>query len=381
MESGNNPLVAAGSLASAAVLHYSPAHLARGGPLNRAARELRRGRSPGAAAAIAARQGKGHVAEVRQAAEFTLNSAVLDEPFMASPNLAANDPQIDVEVWSDQGRVTGAQIGVGRPAYIAPKIRRSLAPQVVVNKETRDHLIDMYPDLEQLSTDRLSHEDVGASPLSGERAEEDAREIIESYLEGKPALGVAAALAISAGSGLSSFVSSAGVSLLFDLVESLRRGTSLPADALDRACRAGARSGARTSLQTFLMVNKFLSTARRAYDAKLLHAVGRGATWTGAVADVVVSTAVDVVAWARKEITFEELLKRAGVHVFSAAGAAAGVVMALALTRRAPPWLRVITCAGFAWAGGSAGRALGEGFIRGAASGAAAAGNSAALPA
>jgi hypothetical protein len=319
-----------------------------------------RGRSLEAAAAIAARQGKGHIGELRQSAEFTLRAALMDEPYQARPNPVANDPQIDVEISTGRRTVGGAQVGVGSPRYLARKVRRSLAPQVVINKEARDLLVETSPDLGRLSTDRLWHRRVEASSLSGEQVEIEARQILESFLLGDRALSFSVKLAIAGTSGASSFITTAGVSLLYDVVDSIRSGTPVTADILDRAVRSGARAAARTSIQTWFLVDRFLAKAKSAYSARLLRAVGQTAIWAGALADVIVSTAVDLVAWFRNELTFDEFLTRVGVEVFSATGAAAGVTLALAVSNGTPWWFQVLLCGGLAWAGGTAGRRIGE---------------------
>jgi hypothetical protein len=91
----NFPFQAADAVARAAVRRYGPGHLERGGPAGRARNEILRGRSVADAATIASRQGKGHVAELRVAAELSLRSGLAGRPYNSRPNPRANDPHID----------------------------------------------------------------------------------------------------------------------------------------------------------------------------------------------------------------------------------------------------------------------------------------------
>lgn len=58
-----------------AVRVHGPSFLDRGGPLNRAFSEILRGAIPADAAAIAARQGKGHIGELRLSRNTRLEAA------------------------------------------------------------------------------------------------------------------------------------------------------------------------------------------------------------------------------------------------------------------------------------------------------------------
>jgi hypothetical protein len=88
--------------------------------------------------------------------------------------------------------------------------------------------------------------------------------------------------------------------------------------------------------------------------------VGAGTVWAGAIADVAVSTASDVWRWLKGQITFEELLRRAGVHAFAAIGGAGASVLALVALRGAPLWLQILGALAAGWGGTKLGRFVGD---------------------
>jgi hypothetical protein len=90
------------------------------------------------------------------------------------------------------------------------------------------------------------------------------------------------------------------------------------------AVRASKDAFVNASLTTCLLMTRFLERASMVFDGRLLQALGGSVVVAGAIADVVVTTAKEVVAWTKNQITFDELLRRAGVHVFSTGSAAVG---------------------------------------------------------
>jgi len=99
-----NPMRAAAGLTDAALQQHGVEYLRRGGAVGRALSELKKGASPEVAAATAAVFGKGHVAEMRLAAEQTIDAGLRDLPFFTQPNSIANHPHADLIV-RDAGRV------------------------------------------------------------------------------------------------------------------------------------------------------------------------------------------------------------------------------------------------------------------------------------
>ncbi len=360
MQTGNIPPLVVEAIGNAAVSQHGEWFLKRGGSLGRARSEVQKGNTIPFAAVTAARQGKGHMAELRQAAELTTNAGWTFQPYWSRPNPVANDPHIDLEVLKGPVRVNGAQVGVGRPEYLAQKAQRSMAPQVVINTEAREEMRQRYPDAFARTTDHISHNDTRAHPLSGERAEEEARQILEHSLRGEPMLGLGAKAGLAVGAGAQSFIWSFGQGMLFEVVEAIAQGRGIDPARVKQVLAGSAENAARTILQTSLLVENFLTKAGTAYKGKLLHAAARRTVLVGAVVDVIISTAKDVVKWIQHEISFEDLLRRAGVNVFSAGGAALGALGAAYLSRGMPWWAQVFTCVLAGWAGSKLGTKVGE---------------------
>ncbi len=358
--SGNNPYAAISGIADSAVLKHGPQFLERGGPVSRALSEFYRGSPPDEAAAVAARQGKGHVAELRLAIEQTLSSGLLGKPYRSRPNPIANDPHVDIEVLRSESRVNDAQVGVGSPRYIARKARKSEASQVVVNKETRKILKNYDEFAYKRTRDSLAHDGTSSDTLSGARAEDEAIHILERLILGKPAISFLLKLDIACSQGARSFIGSFGTSLLYDVVDRFNRGVPFDSKMIERALRRGANAGFRTGVQSYILVDAFLEKAGNTFRSRLLHAAGRSTIWAGAVADIVVSTSREIVDWIEGYITFEELLRRTGVHITTAGGAALGVYLALPLCKRLPWWASLLVCVGAGWAGCKIGKEVGD---------------------
>jgi len=357
---GNNPIIAIKGLADAAVFKHGPQFLKRGGPVNRALSEFCRGSSPDEAAAIAAQQGKGHVAELRLASEQTLSSGLLGKPYRSRLNPVVNDPHVDIEVLRSETRVNDAQVGVGSARYLARKARKSRASQVVVNKETRKILKNNDEFAYKRTSASLVHDGTSSDTLSGSRAEDEASYILERIILGKPEISFLSKLDIACSQGARSFVGTFGTSLLYDVVDRLNRGAPFDSTMIERALRIGANSGLRTAIQSYTLVDAFLEKAGNTFRSRLLHAAGRSTLWAGAVADIVVSTSIEIVDWIKGSISFEELLRRTGVHITTAGGATLGVALVLPLCSRLPWWASIIVCIGAGWAGCKIGRKVGD---------------------
>lgn len=179
-------------------------------------------------------------------------------------------------------------------------------------------------------------------------------------MEADPRVGEWAKWSIAASGGVAAAADSFGTSLLYEVVEKLWTGQPFESGMIERACVSAGRAGVRSTLQTYLAVDDFLTHARRAFNARIVQRVAQGVVWTGAVADVVVSTAIEVWRWMKNEISFDELLRRFGVHVVSGVGGALGVGAALALARGAPGWVQVVLMLGLGFMGWKFGRAIGD---------------------
>jgi len=126
------------------------------------------------------------------------------------------------------------------------------------------------------------------------------------------------------------------------------------------ALKAGKDAFINASLTTCVLTTRFLRQAEAAFNGRLLRAFGGSVIVAGAIADVVVATAKDVVAWAKNQITFEELLRRAGVNAFSTGGAMVGGALMLQVAKGMPWWAAMLLFAAGAAGGGYAGHKLGE---------------------
>lgn len=356
------PHAIVGGVADLAVRYHGPTYLERGGPASRARSVFASGETPAVAARIAARQGKGHIAEVRVAAELSLDSGLRGLEFDAALNGAANHPHEDVLVRMGRTKVKGAQIGVGHPRYLAAKARRSRADLLVVNTEALKAVQKDWNGTSPYAADLLHHEDTRSAKLSGARAEDDATAILERMIVDEPTVTFELKASVVASSGAVGFATSFGRSLLLQAVHRLHTEQRFDGSMIDTAMSSGIEALKRTSLATWIQVSRFLERAGSAFDGKLLRALGGSSAVAGAVAEVVVSTAKEVVAWTKNEITFEELLRRFGVNAFSAGGALAGGAIALALSARAgmPGWLTALVTAIGAAGGGYLGLKLGE---------------------
>ena len=357
---GNIPPLVAEVLGDLAVRQHAESFLTRGGGVGRAQSELRKGLPIADAARIAAKQAKGHGAEIRQAAELTTEAGWTYQPYRGRPNKVANDPHIDVEVVRGHQRVNGAQLGVGSPKYLARKARLSKAPQVVVNSEAREELDALDPVAFARTADRLAHDGTRARVLRGKQVEEETRQSLERSLRGETAVGTSVKFGRAAGAGANSFVLNFGKGMLFEVVEALALGRKIDPDRVKRILADSGESAVRTALQTYATVEHYLSQAGAAYQGKLLHAASRRAVWIGAVVDVIVSTAKDVVRWFHGEITFEDVLRRAGVSVCAAGGGAMAAVLAAQVCRGLPPWLLIPLVLLAGWGGTKLGSKAGE---------------------
>jgi len=354
------PFGALDALTDVAVHQYGPQHLTRGGPTNRARAVVARGGSVQHAADVASRQGKGHVAEVQVAASYSLLSGLFGEGFHSQPNNSANHPHEDLHVLLGDLIANNAQIGIGKPEYVARKAMASNANQVVINAEARAVLEERGDPAFWLTDDHMSHASARSVSLTEEKAAGEARVILERLLMEEPAVRFAQRVGVSLTSGAKSSALAVARSLVYQAVHRLYHGLPFDGGMVRSAIRASGDAFLNASLTTYMLTTKFLARAGAVFDGRLLRVLGGSAVVAGAIADFVISTGKDIVAWAKNRITTDELLRRAGVHVFSAGGAAAGGALALNLARGMPGWLAMLMFAAGALGGGYCGHELGK---------------------
>jgi hypothetical protein len=357
----NFPTIAADAAATAAVRHYGPAHLARGGAVGRARAEVRRGQ-PAASAArrVSKNQAKGHAAELRVAAEQSIDAGLRGHPFGSRPNPIANDPHVDVEVMSGNARISDAQVGVGAATYLRTKINTSQATQVIINSETRERLRTIDPKAYARSSDRLQYGETSSKPLVSEVVERDAAGVLEDVLSGSGRVSELFKLATASGAGLEAAVTSFGRSLLFGVVHRLANDQPVDGKLVDEAIDAGVDAFLKAGVHAYVIVSDFLDVAGALFDSRLLRSVGGKIAVAGAIADVVITTARDVVAHLRGQITFDELLKRAIVATLAAVGGVAGFAVALKAGAGLPPWAQILLTIGLTWGASWVGSWLGK---------------------
>lgn len=355
----SHPLASPTALASFATSQHAPEMLIRGGPYQRAVKVMASGADAMTASVVAAAQGKGHVAELAQSAHFTASSAALGGPHHARPNPLANDPRVDVEVRRGRARVSGSQVKVGSPQYVRRAVRAGKYENLIVNAESFEHVAHA-PGV----TDRLGHAGIAAPQLTADEVETTATDALHRMLTERDVATQLDALVRAGQAGLRDGVVSFGLGLVEQVADAVFRRLPLDVRAAVRAALSGAaRSAARTGIEAWMLLRRFAEKAGAAFSSRLLHRIARSRLTASAVAEVVVETAIDLVAVLRRQMSFEQLLRRFGVHVTTAGGGALGAAAGLALTRGRPSWLRVLAVLLGGWVGSHGGRALGEGLF------------------
>ncbi len=350
--------VPAEALARGAVELHAPWILTRGGPAQRAANLVDRGVPVGIAANEAAKQGKGHIGELQQSASYSAVSGSRWQPLRARPNPVANDRAIDVEVRAGRRLRTGAQVKVGTPAYVRRAVRQRGAPFLIVNAEARRALVatgEIAPDV----LDRLQYGEIESSQLTAADSHAVAAGTLERMLSEDDWF--PSAFEHSFRAGARATAESFATGMIHELAISMICGETFdPRLAARRVFEGALRAGAKAAVQTGLLLDAFLERAGEHFSSRLLHRISRSTVVLGAIAEVIVETAIDVHAVLTGEMTFEDLLRRFGVHVCTAAGAAAGAALAIVLTGGAAVWVQAVAGLVGAYAGGRAGRHVGN---------------------
>jgi hypothetical protein len=355
------PFGAPAAIAEAAVQTFAPAILTRGGPYQRAANLVARGETLAYATETASAQGKGHMGELMQSVEYSARAGSLGNGHHARPNPIANDPRIDVQVLLGRRVVVGSQLKVGTVEYVWRAYRSGNYWALIANAEARDELLRRGWITEQDVRSALEHEGVLAGTLTASRCKAACIDVLTRMLMGSANVGQLEMLALSARAGTRDGIVAFSIAALHQVAQSfVERRPVEWASVLPEALRSGARAAARSAVQTRLLLEKFVRAAGTAFADKLVHRIASSALLLGAVSEVVVETAIDLVAVVHGGMTWEELLRRAGVHVCTAAGAALGVALVSVLTGGLPFWITIIGSIAAGYAGGHAGRAVGQ---------------------
>jgi hypothetical protein len=352
----SDPLASPAALADAATAFHAPHMLTRGGPYQRSVNLVARGADPHTASVTAAAQGKGHVAELAQSAHYTATAAALGRTVRARPNPVANDPRTDVEVLRRRTRMHGSQLKVGSLGHIRRALRAGRYDHLIINAEAFEAAAGVSG-----VTDRLDHRGVAAPQLTAADCELTATQALEKMLLEEQSVTHLDALWYAARAGARDGLISFAVGMVGQVSDAVFRRVELDLRvAIGAALGGAARSAARTGLEASMLLQRFVGKARAAFSSRLLQRIARSRLLVSAIAEVVVETAVDLVDVLRGRISFEDLLRRFGVHVATATGGAVGVAAGLALTRGMPWWVSVLAALLGGYGGSKLGRHLGE---------------------
>ena len=122
----------------------------------------------------------------------------------------------------------------------------------------------------------------------------------------------------------------------------------------------GATAYAKAGMQTAIVLSRFSKSARAAYSAGLVRKVANTTLVAGAIAEVVISAAIDMAKLLRGEIPKDEFLKRFMVTAATATSAALGAYAASRVLADAPPAFRFVGVLLGGAGGGWLGRELAE---------------------
>lgn len=353
------------ALARLALRRHLASQLRRAGGPQRVRAALGRGVPYEDAMGMAAKIHKGHAAELAQALGFTISSGVAGARERAVLSRNVSDPLTDLAIMRGTRAVPGGrrQLKVGSRRYVGDAIRKRkyavAGVDLVANAEALDELVARGFDGAADVADRVRYASSEARQLRSDESEAQAVQGLRQVLSRRTTLSRFEILAASAKSGVDdgvfTFICSLGVALFQGEVnrESWRRIVH------DSAVR-GAKAAARTSIQTLIVLHKFDHAARAAYSAGLVRKLARTTIAAGAIAEVLVSAAIDFVKLLRREITRQQLLDRVVVNGTTAAGAAAGAYLASRVLSDAPLLVRILGMLFGGAAGGHLGREFGE---------------------
>jgi hypothetical protein len=315
-----------------------------------------RGAPTEAAIAEAAKTAKGGMAELDQANHLAARAGALGHDFYARVNPVANDPLLDVQFVRDGSVVAGAQLKTGRHA-VGSLVRRPEYGQVVASAEAREPLVQGgFLDGQRVS-DRLAYEGVEAPQLTAAGADETTRLQIRRVLVATVSPGWIDHAVESLRAGTDSALSTAVLSFAIEAFDAHNNGRVIDFSIV---VQDSARAFARTTLQTQILLRQFVAEAGPAFSAQVLHRVAASALKAGAIADIVIETARDLWLLHRQELTLEEVVRRFGLHVTTAAGGAGGAYLALRLTEGAHPIVRILALLLGGHFGAKLGRGVGE---------------------
>jgi hypothetical protein len=337
--------------------------LRRAGALPRAKAAVARDVPLPAAVEAAAVTGKGVYAEAAQVASFNARAAAHMKPQRAGLNGRMNAPDFDVWLCEPGKRRVGHQLKTAGQSVIRKAVVSGNHDALVVPTEEIAASMPEAALYDVQLRDCVASETVSAEPVSSRAYEAETRDVLTRLLQGHDLVTEVERLGIAFKAGAQDALVATTISAALQVADALHQGRPLDLGSIARtAVISGAKSGARTLVQTHAMLGEFSMAAHASFRSRLVHRVAARTVVAGAVAEVVVETALDLAEWMNGEITRDELFRRFGITCFRAAGGAAGALAALFLARNMNPWVTFFACLG----GGLAGAYLGEKFGEGA---------------
>ena len=299
--------------------------------------------------------------------DFTIAAAFLGQAERARPSVSPSDPLTDVEILRGTrvARDGRRQLKVGTAGYVRGAVAEgkyeAAGIELVANVEALDELAVAGFPVPATVVDRVQYGEAGARQLRADESLEQAVDGLARCLTRRTTLTHVELVIESARAGLGDGL----FALIFGLGQSLAAGR--PAregweKVLGDAVAGAGRAYARSTLQTAIVLFRFDARARATYSAGLVRRLANTTVVAGAVAEVVVESAIDMARLIRGEITKDDLLKVV-VHTTTAAGVAAGTLLMRALFSGAAWWVQGIFMILGGLGGGAVGRRVGQRIV------------------
>ncbi|MCC7075348.1 MAG: hypothetical protein IT383_28805 [Deltaproteobacteria bacterium] len=342
-----NLLILADAVAEGVALDAAPNFHVRGGGAQKTLSLIGKGLTIEAAARDAAKQAKGHAFELMQATQHTARLGAFAVDAVTQPNSVANHPHADLELLEAQLATKEFQLGVGSAAYLGVKIRSSQADAVIVPQDARAALEASDSAAYALCADHLEHAGVSTDAMTNDQIVERTVEDLMRFASSSTRVGVLDQGAIAFGAAAQSAFVTGTVSVMVQVVERLATGKPIDKTIWGPAMGAATKSFLTTGLQTYYSLSTYLAVAQGSFEARVLRQLISNAPVTGAIAEIIIGTAREVVRFHKNEIDLDELLRRTGVVATSAVGSGVGVVIGARVLRGQHPIVQLLGIALF----------------------------------
>lgn len=348
------------ALGQTVLQHHAAPMLERGGPMQRAANAVKRGKSVPDAAKVASVQGKGHVAEAHHAIGYSLDAGMKGFDSHCQPNARPNDPHADLFITMPDGSCRTVQVGVGGEKYLLQKVRKTKARHLVVNKEALPAVSAKCNPGDTRPTDCIEHLGATSTPASASESADMATSVMTERLEGPaPTRGGYVARATLRG-GLQAAAFSGVTTLCFSVIDRVARGQTCDGSEIRNALRAAWDGFVGGALQSYILAKAYFAKAKATIDGILVNRLGRAIPWAGALAEFLIALGKDILRWMQGEIEFNDVLVNAGAKAVEVLVVACCVSTILSVFATAPTILLALLALGAAWFGSKFGSDLGE---------------------